>query len=146
MQGNNRITVIGATAAGGLDTDVANGHNYLLTNNEIRRYNLDGTGNTLLVAGPTSGYDLEIDISQQKMYWVDWPNGEIRSANLDGTNNQLILAGLNGPQGLALDPTTNYIYYCNSGDQQIGRVRENGTNNTVLLSNVGCHDVDIAQY
>ena len=99
-----------------------------------------------MVGGPTTGHDLEIEQSQQTMYWVDFPNGELRSANLDGTNNQLILAGLNGPRGLALDPTSDYIYYCNTGDQEIGRVRENGTNNTILRSNVGCADIDITQY
>ncbi len=146
LQGNNVSNLVTPGTPGGLDIDTGDDQIYLLANNEIHRYNLDGSGYTLLVGGPTTGHDLEIEQSQQTMYWVDFPNGELRSANLDGTNNQLILAGLNGPRGLALDPTSDYIYYCNTGDQEIGRVRENGTNNTILRSNVGCADIDITQY
>ena len=44
-----------------------------------------------------------MDVSSDKMYWIDKYPGSIQRANLDGSNIETIVSGLSRPKGIALD-------------------------------------------
>jgi hypothetical protein len=74
----------------------------------IRRANLDGTGQKVLVSGFALGPTL--DVEGGKMYWGDPINGVIRRANLDGTGLKTLISGMNGPGAPALDLAAGLMY------------------------------------
>ncbi|MCB1165728.1 MAG: hypothetical protein KDK33_06225 [Leptospiraceae bacterium] len=129
----------------GMAIDPENEKLYLNDSSNIQRFALDYTGSTTLVTGAGNVYDLELDIADDKMYWVDRAGKTIQSANLDGTGVTTLLGGLTQIQGLAIDRTNERIYYCDSGTQEIGRLNTDGTNNQIVFTSVACRDVDIAQ-
>jgi hypothetical protein len=51
----------------------------------IRRANLDGSGQEILVSGLTTPGGLALDLTGGKMYWADRDLGDIRRGNLDAT-------------------------------------------------------------
>lgn len=73
------------------------------TGGDIRRANLDGSGQTTLVRGLSSPVDVALDLSAGKIYWTDQGSGDIRRANLDGTGQEILITGLANPAGFALD-------------------------------------------
>jgi hypothetical protein len=69
---------------------------------DIRRANLDGTGQQTLVTGQNGNAGIALDVAGGKMYWADQNTGAIRRANLDGSGQQTLVTGLNDPVGIAL--------------------------------------------
>ena len=51
----------------------------------IRRANLDGIGQQVLVSGLKSPGGPALDLGGGKMYWSNSGGGDIRRANLDGS-------------------------------------------------------------
>src|SRR5262249_33725029 len=66
---------------------------------DIRRANLDGSDQQILVTRQNLPQGLALDLAGGQMYWTDNPlgTGDIRRANLDGTDQQTLISGLNGP-------------------------------------------------
>src|SRR5439155_16169175 len=74
-----------------------------LGTNDIRRANLDGSGQQILIGGLPGPSGIALDVSAGKIYWTDFAGGDIRRGNLDGTGQQTIVTGLSSPAGIDLD-------------------------------------------
>src|SRR5262249_15227305 len=70
---------------------------------DIRRANLDGSGQQILIKGLNGPLGPALDLAGGKMYWANINGGEIRRANLDGTGQETLVLGQNAPGHLALD-------------------------------------------
>ena len=95
----------------GIALDIAGGSIYAIDHyptesrpNEIRRFNLDGTGGEDLGVDDMSGaYDIALDVADGKMYWTDRRTDRIQRANFDGSGVQdVVTTGLMDPWGIAL--------------------------------------------
>ncbi len=147
----------------GIALDVAGGKMYWTdaTRDRIRRANLDGTGNQLLIntrtvsgdslaGSATIPRDVALDLTSDppKMYWVDAGtnnvnDGKIWRANLDGSSPEaLVTTGLINPQSIALDVAGGKMYWTDSGtgganalqDDKIQRANLDGSNVETLLT------------
>src|SRR6516165_9820891 len=84
---------------------------------DIRRANLDGSGQTILVTGLYSPTGLILDIPSGAMYWADngtgdsRPTGDIGRANLDGSGQTILVRGLTSPASGFLDVGDGQIYF-----------------------------------
>jgi hypothetical protein len=71
---------------------------------DIRRANLDGSGQEILVRNLSTPLGaIALDLAAEKMYWANLGTNEIQRANLDGTGKEILIKGLNQPAGIALD-------------------------------------------
>src|SRR5947209_6377806 len=68
-----------------------------LNGGDIRRANLDGSGQTTLVSGLSGPLGPALDIAGGQMYWSDNYSGDIRRANLDGSGQAILLTALTSP-------------------------------------------------
>src|SRR5215831_17607479 len=72
-----------------------------ITPGDIRRANLDGSGQVTLVSGLVGPIGPTLDLAGGQMYWADTGAGTIRRANLDGSGQTTLVSGLpadpNGP-------------------------------------------------
>jgi hypothetical protein len=79
-------------------------------NGGIRRANLDGSGETVLIRGLPGPRGVYLDVVGGKMYWDDAVLGEILRANLDGSGQEVSFA-IGSP----------LWDICNRGDLLVGR-------------------------
>ena len=70
---------------------------------DIRRANLDGSGQEILVRNQGHPVAIALDLAGGKMYWNNGFGGDIRRANLDGTGQEILIKGLSFPSWIALD-------------------------------------------
>ena len=79
--------------------------------NTIRMANLnDGDLETLVKQErPGWWYDIDLDNTNQKMYWVNRHKGLIQRANLDGSDVEIVLSDLAKPKYIALDLVTKGV-------------------------------------
>src|SRR2546426_333481 len=81
---------------------------------DIRRANLDGTGQTTLIGGLVGPGGIALDAAGGSMYWtngdIERNTGDIRRANLDGSGQQVLNSAL-FTVGIALDPGGRKIYW-----------------------------------
>jgi len=91
---------------------------------EIRRINIDGTNEELLVSGQTGFQDIDVDEDGGKIYWI--ASNTIRRSNLDGTGPEDLVTGA-VPHGLALDLEDGKIYFTDN-QTAIRRANLDGTN------------------
>jgi sugar lactone lactonase YvrE len=101
------------------------------SSNDIRRANLDGTGQQTVVTGLGSPIDIDLDVAGGQMYWTDQVTNDIRRANLDGTGQQSLVRGR--PVGIALDVAAGKMYWTDSNDGEIWRANLDGTGQQILL-------------
>jgi hypothetical protein len=102
---------------------------------DIRRANLDGSGQQTLVTGLFEPIGIALDLGAGKMYWTDYGTNDIRRANLDGSGQQTLVTGLSGPEGIALDLAAGQMYwtdYQNPGD--IRRANLDGSGQQTLVT------------
>ncbi len=104
----------------------------------VRRANLDGSGEELLVSDPPNGPQnlrgIALDPGANIMYWADFGTGVIRKSTMDGLNPGNFLTGLSGPVGIALDITGGTIYWSEANAHAIRCARLDGTSITTLVS------------
>ncbi len=79
--------------------------------NTIQVANLNGMNQKTLVTVDRGGWwhDIDLDNTNQKMYWVDQPKGLIQRANLDGSDVEIVLSDLATPKYIALDLTPESV-------------------------------------
>jgi hypothetical protein len=104
------------------------------TGNDIRRANLDGTGQQILVTGLNAPYAIALDVAGGKMYWTEDFGADIRRANLDGTGQQTLVTGLPRPVGIALDVAGNAMYWTDFDGADIRRASLDGTGQQTLVT------------
>jgi sugar lactone lactonase YvrE len=100
---------------------------------DIRRANLDGTGQITLVTGLAHPFGPTLDLASGQMYWGDLYSGEIRRATLDGTGQRVVLTGLAGAGAPALDLASGQMYWNDNGGGDIRRANLDGSGQTTLI-------------
>ena len=82
------------------------------------------------VQGPTS---IAVDVTGDKMYWVDKWTDAIRRSNLDGTNVEDLLTEVATPEDIALDLVADKMYWTEQGTDAIRRADLDGSNAEILV-------------
>jgi DNA-binding beta-propeller fold protein YncE len=127
----------------GVTLDHAAGHLYFTDNgaNAIRRVNLDGTGLTdLVTADVVSPANVQLDLINGKMYWVDFGDltqsnvGKLVRANLDGTNVENLLTNQPLPEDISLDVLAGKFYWTDGIDDVIKRANLDGSGVETILT------------
>jgi len=115
------------------------------TEDKIQRSNLDGSNvEDLITTGLHYINGIALDVSRDKMYWVDEGTGKIQRSNLDGSNvEDLITTGLSRPWGIALDVSRDKMYWADQGTGKIQRSNLDGSNVEDLITGLG-KPIDIA--
>ena len=103
---------------------------------EIRRANLDGTGQQTVVLGQGVGLTgIALDVTAGQIYWTNQGGSFIRRANLDGTAQQTLVSGSIAPYGIALDRAAGQMYWTNTGgSNNIRRANLDGTGQQTLVT------------
>jgi len=70
---------------------------------DIRRANLDGSAQEILVQSLNAPSGIALDLSTGHIYWAESGGGIIRRSNLDGTGKINLITGLSGPSVITLD-------------------------------------------
>jgi hypothetical protein len=104
--------------------------------NDIRRANLDGSGQQTLVTGQNGPERIALDLAVGQMYWTDYFDHDIRRANLDGSGQQTLVSGLGtSPTGIALDVAGGHMYWTGGtfGSGDIHRANLDGSGQQTLV-------------
>ncbi len=119
LDGSNIETVLDNNVIGfnsvSIAVDAVNSQVYVGIQNAILKTNLDGSGSSTIINSThvSHPYDIEIDATNRKMYWIDDNQKVIKRANLDGSSIETIwncgsdCAGV----GLALDVKGDALYW-----------------------------------
>jgi hypothetical protein len=106
---------------------------------DIRRANLDGTGQQTLLTGLDRPFSIALDVAHGTMYWSG-VFAEIGRANLDGTGEEtLYTTSTDSLNGLALDLVNDKMYWAEYGNGfpntgQIKRANLDGTGQETLFT------------
>ena len=114
------------------DLEMSGGWFYWTDANRIYWYGGDeGSGPiTMGVQGPTS---IAVDVTGDKMYWVDKRTDAIHRSNLDGTNVEDLLTEVATPEDIALDLVADKMYWTQQGTGAIWRADLDGANGETLV-------------
>jgi Low-density lipoprotein receptor repeat class B len=107
-----------------------------LGTNDIRRANLDGTGEQILARQLPGPAGIALDVAAGQMYWTDFVGGDIRRGNLDGSGQQTLVSGLSPPAGIDLDLAGRKMYWTD-GNGDIRRANLDGTSQEILVTQQG---------
>lgn len=123
----------------GLELDVENGFMYFGDKDgNIHRTNLDGTGSPTILATVSGGtiLDIELDATNQKLYFATGTEETINSMNVDGTGMTVIITidnGNNNKAGsLELDIANDKLYYI-ALNYSLFSAGLDGSDNTLLF-------------
>ena len=133
--------LVGTVAA----TDSGHAVNYTmlywvdLQTDELRRINLDGTGNELLAiqadgTAATGMRSVAVDDVNGKVYWVNNNSDDIWRANLDGSSPERILSGIVWPMGIAVDAAGEKIYWFDNNSSELWWADLDGANAAALIT------------
>ena len=90
---------------------------------------------TLITSGLTDPFDIELDVDNRKMYWVEVSLGRIKRANMDGGNSSVedVVTGLgnNNAFSIALDVADGKVYWTEINTNRIRRADMDGTDANV---------------
>jgi sugar lactone lactonase YvrE len=148
LDGSGAAPLLSTPFASGIAFDTVNGKIYWSTAvtdvlGEIRRANLDGSNQQVVIADYGRPASIALDVSGGKIYWTDYVNDVVRRANLDGTGRQtLYVVGANlNPDGIALNLTERKVYWAQSYQNdrdKIMRMNLDGTSpEDVLVDDFG---------
>ncbi|MCO5170154.1 MAG: hypothetical protein M9894_27790 [Planctomycetes bacterium] len=115
LTGADRQTVlaVGDEPVLGLALDPVAGKLYYTRYNagDLRRVNVDGTGDEQLVASLSGAWGVAVDLFARKVYWSEASAGTIRRANLDGSGAETVVNGLTSPSTLGVDSVRRRLYW-----------------------------------
>jgi len=120
-----------------IDVDLDGGKVYWTEFNSrnLRRANLDGSDDELLLdtGGPASG--LALDLVHGKIYWGQrgGASASIWRADLDGTDAEFIWIGGTYPDGVAVDPAGGKVYWSDRFTGLVRRANLDGSDVEVLF-------------
>lgn len=90
--------------------------------------NFDGTSQEIIIDLPTSNLNLiEIDKTNQRIFYTITNDGFIRSIDLNGSNQEIIVSGVGNVQGLEYDPFCDKLYWTEFVEGVIKRANGDGT-------------------
>ena len=134
---NSQLLLSGLTNARGLALDIAGRKMYWSDTQErvLRRANLDGGGNQVIVSTGDQYGRPTLDLVNGKVYFGNYGTGQIRRADLDGANNEPVITGVGHATGVALDLATGKIYWTDSSNvvNHIARANLDNTGMEVLI-------------
>jgi DNA-binding beta-propeller fold protein YncE len=106
---------------------------------DIRRANLDGTGQVTLLSGLNNLSGLALDLGNGNLYWAENGAGTIGMANLDGSGKEILVSGLgvNSARGIDLDLAGGKIYWANLSASSIQRANLDGSGLETVLEELG---------
>ncbi len=134
-------TLVGTVTA----TDSGPADNYTMLywvdvqTDELRRINLDGTGNEQLAlqadgTAATGMRSVAVDDVNGKVYWVNNNSDQIWRANLDGSSPEQILSGIAWPMGIAVDAAGEKIYWFDNTASELWWADLDGANAAALIT------------
>lgn len=103
LDGSNLETVLSGVGARGLALDWRRGKLYFTTSGSMRRANLDGSDLETLFSGLDNCYGMALDVSRDRVYWVERNSSKVRRAHLDGTGMEDLVTGVFQLWDVALD-------------------------------------------
>jgi hypothetical protein len=112
----------GPDQALGVALDAAHIYGADLTQNSIRRANLDGTGVEDLIPGAGGPQGVVVDGTH--IYWTTPFTNTILQATIGGADVKALITGAHGPSAMAIDSA--HIYWTNQGNGTIGRANLDG--------------------
>ncbi|WP_338761216.1 T9SS type A sorting domain-containing protein [Bernardetia sp. ABR2-2B] len=148
LLGGDETSIVTYTAsassfAADIELDEANGHIYVLDRNadELRRYNLDGTNNTLIYTYSLTPQDIALDLTNNLIYHTETQTGpsEVFTTDLNGGSKNTVIAYTAVLNALAylkieLDVANNHMYLLNSPGDELVRFDTDGTNPQSITS------------
>ncbi|WP_291723444.1 Ig-like domain-containing protein, partial [Bernardetia sp.] len=148
LLGGNETSIVTYTGssssfAADIEVDETNGHIYILDRNadELRRYNLDGTNNTLIYTYSFTPQDIALDLTNNLIYHTETQTGpsEVFTTDLNGGSKNTIIAYTAVSNVLAylkieLDVANNHMYLLNSPGDELVRFDTDGTNPQSITS------------
>lgn len=104
---------------------------YWSDSGNIRKSNLDGTGQAGVLSDVGAGEGFQVDGPGGKMYWSNRADDKIQRANLDGTGVEDVVSGVD-TRGFYVDSSGGKIYWTvinePAGASKIRRANLDGTN------------------
>jgi sugar lactone lactonase YvrE len=123
--------------ANDIGIDPAAGHLYWAEQDTIKRSDLNGANTTTLILGLNDAIGLDLDLSNDHMYFVENDAGRISRADLDGTNISALVTGLPlfSALDVVVDAANNYLYWTQENAQSgLYRANLDGSGQSQLLS------------
>ncbi len=119
----------------GVALDTAQGKLYWNDKQGIKRANLDGSAEELLVKGPTTGM-IALDTAAQRMYWA--VGGSIRSAPMEPSPPvEEVVTGQSEPFGIAVDHAGGKLYWLELKHEKIRRSNLDGSEVETIVERPG---------
>jgi hypothetical protein len=116
-------------AAGGYDA--AWGGSTSTLNREISIFaNTLSAGGTIetILTSVVDPIDLELDVTNGKIYWADKDDQKVKRSNLDGSSEEDVATGVADPTFISLDVNNDKIYWGDKDDQDIKSADLDGSN------------------
>jgi hypothetical protein len=131
------VEVLASSALNGQKIYFSTDNQQVLVSDRIGSSGTVAQSENILTGNPRyNGLDIEMDVANNKIYWIDYTTGkDIRYSSLTGTNEQVITSsGASYISGLALSPTN--LYYL---DTTLGLMKSNldGTSRTSISGGAG---------
>jgi len=110
----------------------------------IWKSNFDGTDKVaILINGSPNLACIELDLTNERMFFNVSGEGTIKSANLDGSNIQTIISGIDLTLGYYYDPANDHLYWTEFNLGSIHRSDGNGENQVTLFE-TGTRPFDVS--
>ena len=129
LDGTSPETVVtGADSSGGgpIAVVVYNGYIYWIgdTQQGIKKSavgtGIDGSGITPIISASATVYSMDVDETNNKIYWTDYEGNAIKRANLDGTSVETVATDADGSGGGALSLAVDDLFIYWIGDTEQG--------------------------
>jgi hypothetical protein len=101
---------------------------------DIRRANLDGSGQEILATGLANPHGIFVDFTGGKAYWVETTLGNVKRANLDGSSQETLAQNQSIPVGITLDVAGGQVYWGNAESGDIRRANFDGSGQQIVIS------------
>lgn len=112
--------------------DVVGGNMYWTDIGTIRRANLDGAEQVIIVNSLLCPVGLALDVEDGKIYWTDCST--IQRADLNGANVEVLVSNLGSPRGIALDLSGGKMYWTDTSSRKIQRANLDGSDVQDLIA------------
>ncbi|VDI59316.1 Hypothetical predicted protein [Mytilus galloprovincialis] len=113
--GSNVTIILNETEPSAITLDVHNRWIYYgqkLSVSKIFRANFDGKNKTVIIKNlPSYVYGIEVDVSVERLYWMEYQTGDLRSAFFNGSDVRTILSTNATNMNWDIDTDEDFIFY-----------------------------------